>query len=190
MNQTTTNSSKIFNHRSQWWVSKFSPKYQNNPNPRPEPDHLQQCCTDRVWLTQEALTLVLTFTTGTEMPDAILMKPFHKYTNEPQSQLGPFACSAGADMEGVSVCRAGGRGRFTYRLLCDNSANILLWTQYLAVDTNRLGSGLRQQVFTELTSWSKTNSVCGLRMWCHSERAEKLGQLKCWRHDQSKNTFS
>lgn len=81
----------------------FFPKSQNNLNLRPEPKHLQQCCTDCVWLTQEVLTLVLTFTTGTEMPDAILMKPFHKYTNEPQSQLGPLACSAGQTLR-VCLC--------------------------------------------------------------------------------------
>lgn len=32
----------------------------------------------RVWLMGEVLTLALTFITGTEMLDAILMKPFHK----------------------------------------------------------------------------------------------------------------
>lgn len=99
----------------------FFPKSQNNPNLRPDPGHLWQCCTDCVWLTQEVLTLALTFTTGTEMPDAILMKPFHKYTNEPQSQLGPLACSAG-QRHGGCVCggwegEGRGRGRFALSVL-------------------------------------------------------------------------
>lgn len=41
------------------------------------------------------MTLALTFITGAEMLDAILMKPFHKYTNEPQRQLGRLVHSAG-----------------------------------------------------------------------------------------------
>lgn len=89
----------------------FSQIPQKNPNLRLEPGRLRQPCTDCVWLTQEVLTLALTFITGTEIPDAILMKPFHKYTNEPQSQLGPLAHSAGQRRAGWMCVGLGGGAR-------------------------------------------------------------------------------
>lgn len=56
---------------------------------------LQQRSTGWVWLTGKVLTLALTFIKGTEMLDAILMKPINLYANEPQIQLRQLPHTAG-----------------------------------------------------------------------------------------------
>lgn len=70
-----------------------------------------------VRLTRKVLTLALTFITGAELLDAILMKPFHfhKCTNEPQSQLGRRIHPAGTN---ITSCRSRcTSGSITYRWL-------------------------------------------------------------------------